>query len=94
MYDNGWLRVSWMGQFVTDWMGDRGRLKVLDVSLRLPNVLGDVLTITGEVIGKDVTSASARGLTPVELTVRAHRQDGELSCSGSATVELPTSRAR
>jgi acyl dehydratase len=85
VYDNGWLRMCWMAQFVTDWMGDAGRLRVLDARLRLPNIVGDLLKITGEVTAVTPGESTTR----VELSIRAHRQDDELSCHGTATVELP-----
>jgi acyl dehydratase len=85
VYDNGWLRVCWMGQLCTDWMGDDGWLKVLDVKLFLPNVLGDVLRLRGSVTRKYLDGDDGC----VDLTIRAERQDGEVSCSGQATVLLP-----
>jgi acyl dehydratase len=87
VYDNGWLRVCWMGQFCTDWMGDDAWLKVLDVKLFLPNVLGDVLRLRGSVTRKFLKGDDAC----VALAIRAERQDGEISCSGEAVVSLPRS---
>jgi acyl dehydratase len=85
VYDNGWLRMCWMGQYVTDWMGDASELKVLDVKLRLPNLVGDVLRLSGEITGK--RDEDGQGL--VDMDIRALRQDGEVSCRGTATVALP-----
>jgi acyl dehydratase len=86
IYDVGWLRTAWMGQFVTDWIGDYAELKVLDIKLRLPNVRGDVLRLNGAVIRRYLDE---EGRHLVDLTISAHRQDGEVSCDGSATVLLP-----
>lgn len=85
-YDNGWQRVAWMSQVVTDWMGDHGFLKWLDVSVRLPNLVGDTLWCRGSVSGKRVDDE--KHLVDVRLT--ADRQDGALSADGKATVILPT----
>ena len=85
VYDNGWLRVCWMGQLCTDWMGDDAWLKVLDVKLFLPNVLGDVLRLRGSVTRKYLDGDDGCA----DLAIRAERQDGEVSCSGQATVILP-----
>jgi acyl dehydratase len=85
VYDNGWLRVCWMGQFCTDWMGDDAALKLLDVKLFLPNLVGDVLRLNGRVARRFRDGNDAC----VELDIAATRQDGEVSCSGSAIVVLP-----
>ena len=85
VYDNGWLRVCWMGQIVTDWMGDAGKIRVLDTRLRLPNIVGDVLRIDGEVVAKRRDDQEAL----VVLKFQAARQDGEASCLAEATVALP-----
>jgi acyl dehydratase len=86
VYDNGWMRLGWMSQVVTDWMGDGGFLKDLDISVRLPNVVGDTLWCRGKVSGK----AEVDGQHLVEIELWANRQDGTLSCNGPATVVLPS----
>lgn len=82
-YDYGPERVSWMGHVVTDWMGDDGFLKHLDVQVRRHNVIGELVTCDGTVTSAD----PATGL--VELTLRAVNQDGEESARGTARVVLP-----
>jgi acyl dehydratase len=85
VYDVGWMRVGWVQQVVTDWIGDHGILKMLDVAIVLPNVLGDLVRFGGKVVGKRVEA----GEHLVDLELSAYRHDGELSCKGSATVLLP-----
>lgn len=80
--DNGWMRIGWAQQLLTDWIGDHCQLVMLDVSILLPNVLGDIVRLKGKVSGK-----RADGL--VDVTVRGERQDGETSCRGTASVRLP-----
>jgi hypothetical protein len=58
---------------------------VLDVKLFLPNIVGDVLRLSGNVTRR----FREAGDGCVELEIVATRQDGELSCSGSAVVALP-----
>ena len=41
-YDVGPQRISWLGQLMTNWMGDDGFLRRLNVSVRRPNIFGDV----------------------------------------------------
>ena len=86
VYDNGWMRIGWMGQLVTDWIGDHGVLTNLDVSIRLPNVIGDTLWCTGKVASK----SDADGQHLVHLEIWGDRQDGETSCKGTAVVALPS----
>lgn len=83
-YDNGWMRIGWIQQALTDWIGDHGRLEVLDVSLHLPNTIGDTLRITGEVTAK----RQAGNVHRVDLRIQAARQDGEISCRGTAAIRL------
>jgi len=77
---HGLLKTAWLGQLVTDWIGDRGRLAALEVSYRgidLPGrayrCRGTIRTVTGRV---------------VELDVWGEDPDGNRTTVGSATVEL------
>jgi acyl dehydratase len=85
-YDNGWMRLGWMSQVVTDWMGDTGFLTDLDISVRLPNVIGDTLWAHGEVTAKRISGEEHL----VDIRLWADRQDGALSCDGTATARLPS----
>lgn len=85
-YDNGWNRVGWMGQVITDWMGDHGHLKVIDVRAVAPNIMGDTLWCRGRVSGKRVVD----GENIVDVELNADNQDGNLSCKGVAEVVLPS----
>jgi acyl dehydratase len=82
-YDYGPERVSWMGHVVTDWMGDDGFLRELDVQVRRHNVIGELVTCDGEVTSVDAETGE------IALALRAVNQDGEESARGSALVELP-----
>lgn len=85
-YDYGPERVSWMGQVVTDWMGDDGFLKYLDVQVRRHNLLGELVTCDGEINSVDVDSGQ------VGVTLSAVNQDGHESARGTAQVILPRRR--
>ena len=82
-YDYGPERVSWMGHVVTDWMGDAGFCRRLQVEVRRHNVLGELVTCEGKVSSVD----PATGV--VELELSATNQDGHESARGSAEVVLP-----
>jgi acyl dehydratase len=86
-YDNGWMRLAWVGQLVTDWMGDRGELKTLEVRHTKPNLIGDTLWCRGEVTGKSTTGG--RGI--VHIALSAENQLGETCSVGKASVALPAS---
>jgi acyl dehydratase len=83
-YDYGPERVSWMGHVVTDWMGDDGFLRRLNVEVRRHNVLGELVTCAGTVRSVDPTSGV------VELDLIATNQDEHESARGSAEVVLPS----
>lgn len=85
VYDNGWMRLGWMGQVVTDWIGDHGMMKMLEIRANLPNLVGDTLWCKGKVLRKLVRDG--QGIVEVELA--AENQLGELSCNGRAEVLLP-----
>jgi acyl dehydratase len=81
-YDYGPERVAWLGNLVTNWMGDEGVLAGLHVKVLRHNLIGDTTWCRGEVTGK---APGGR----VHLALRAENQRGELTASGTATVVLP-----
>ena len=85
-YDVGPQRISWLGHLLTDWAGDAGFVRMLDVKLRRPNIFGDVSWCRGTVTGKRVED----GAHLVDLAVHVENQLGETTAAGTATVELPT----
>jgi hypothetical protein len=52
-YDYGPERVSWLGHLVTNWMGDAGVLRRLNVQVQRHNLIGDTTWCRGEVTGKE-----------------------------------------
>ncbi|MGX7681253.1 FAS1-like dehydratase domain-containing protein [Jatrophihabitans sp. DSM 45814] len=82
-YDYGPERVSWLSHIVTDWMGDDGFLKFLDVQVRRHNVLGELVTVDAEITGVDTTTGIA------DVKIDALNQDGRESARGIAKVKLP-----
>jgi acyl dehydratase len=85
VYDNGWMRVGWCQQILTDWMGDDGFLETFDSTIHLPNIVGDIVRFNGRVTGK----RSETGKHLVDVEFRGERQDGELSVKGTGTITLP-----
>ena len=84
-YDEGPMRYDNMTHLVTDWMGDDAVLKEIAVTLRAPNLVGDLSWCTGKVVGKRVE----KGAHLVDLEMRITNQRQEVTTRGSAVVELP-----
>ena len=85
-YDYGPERCSWLTHHMTNWMGDDGFLRKASCKIRRHNPEGDILVISGKVVGKSVEDG--RHLVAIEQEAR--NQDGELSVVGKGVVELPS----
>lgn len=88
-YDVGPQRISWMGQLMTNWMGDAGFLRRLSASIRRPNIFGDVSWCRARVADKRVDD----GAHVVDLELQVDNQLGETTARGTAVVELPARAA-
>lgn len=77
---HGLLKAAFLGQLVTDWLGDRGTLKTFEVSYRGIDVPGRPYRCRGRVAKVEGRSA--------ELEVWGEDADGNHTTVGSATVEL------
>jgi len=84
-YDLGPQRIAWMAQVVTNWMGDHGALRMIDVNLRKIVLMADTIWCGGRVIGKE--RAEGRGC--VRIALEAVNQRGEVLADGIAIAELP-----
>lgn len=85
-YDVGPQRISWVGQLMSNWMGDDGFLRKLNVSVRRPNIFGDVSWCRAKILDKRVEE----GAHLVDLEVYVENQLGEVTAKGTAVVELPS----
>ncbi|TMC86424.1 MAG: dehydratase [Chloroflexi bacterium] len=77
---HGLLKAAFLGQLVTDWLGDRGTLKTFEVSYRGVDVPGHPYRCRGRVTrvaGNDV-----------EVEVWGEDETGKRTTVGTATVEL------
>jgi acyl dehydratase len=84
-YDYGPERVSWLGHLMTDWVGDDGFVKRLNVQVRKHNLVGDLTSCTGT-----VARVWEEGGEPlVEVDVRATNQRDEVSALGTSIARLP-----
>jgi hypothetical protein len=85
-YDVGPQRISWMGQLMTNWMGDTGFMRRLNVSVRRPNIFGDVSWCRADIVDKRVDD----GAYVVDLALKVENQLGEVTAKGETTIILPT----
>ena len=83
-HDSGIDRISWVSNLLTNWMGARGFLKNLNVTLALPNVFGDATWCRGRVSRK----YREDGNHQADLEVWCDNQRGQ-TAHGLATVALP-----
>lgn len=84
-YDFGPERVAWLSHMLTDWMGDDGFLRALNVQIRRHNPVGDAIWCNGTVTGKKIVD----GVHVIQCEVIATNQAGEVSAKGHAELELP-----
>jgi len=85
-YDIGPQRISWCQHMLTNWIGDHGFLRSLEVTVTKPNVVGDTTWWRGTVTGKRMSGCHA----VVDLEVVATNQNQVVSATGTASVVLPT----
>jgi acyl dehydratase len=77
---HGLLKAGFIGQLVTDWLGERGTLKSLDVSYRGVDVPGHPYTCKGRVTRVEGDE--------VELEVWGEDESGKQTTVGSASVTM------
>jgi acyl dehydratase len=82
----GQLLGAFLGQMLTDWLGEKGELKKLSCSYKGMNYPGEKLICKGEVTKKYEES----GKYFVECKIWAENSEGEKTASGRAVVTLPS----
>lgn len=83
-YDMGPQRIAWLGQVVTNWMGDNGFLRVLDIKLGKTVLMGDVTRCHGKVVKK----LEEDGRKEVIIELVAMNQRHEVVAQGEAVAQL------
>jgi len=83
---HGWLHLSFLGQLVTDWIGEQGTLVKLGGNYRGMLVPHEDLLCKGKVTKKFVEG----GKHHIEAEIWVENQKGEKTTPGSATVILPS----
>ena len=77
---HGLLKAGYLGQLITDWLGDRGTLKTFEVSYRGLDVPGRPYRCRGRITRVDGDE--------VELEIWGEDPEGKKTTVGTATVEL------
>jgi len=77
---HGLLKAGYLGQLLTDWVGDRGTLKSFEVSYRGVDVPDKPYRCRGRITKVDGKN--------VELDVWGEDENGQKTTLGTATVEL------
>ncbi|MBI4233039.1 MAG: dehydratase [Chloroflexi bacterium] len=83
---HGALKNAFLGQLITDWIGEYGVLKKLSCQYRGMDVPGDTLTCKGKVTRKYVQD----GLHHVDCDIWVENGKGEKTTPGAATAILPS----
>jgi acyl dehydratase len=83
---HGQLVGAFLGQLMTDWVGEEGWLRSLSCSYKGMNYPGETVTLRGKVTAKYIK----KGEHFVECTLWADDPRGEKTASGTAVVVLPS----
>jgi acyl dehydratase len=83
---HGQLVGAFLGQLMTDWIGEKGTLRKLNCSYKGMNYPGEVINLKGKVTKKYVED----GQYCVECSLWAENARGEKTASGTAVVVLPS----
>jgi acyl dehydratase len=83
---HGWLTLAFLGQTITDWLGEGGTLLKLSGSYRGMNKVNEDIICNGKVTKKYVEDD--KHLARVEIW--AENPQGEKTVTGTAVVMLPS----
>jgi acyl dehydratase len=78
--------LNWGGHLLTNWCGDMGFVRKYAGRVLVPNLVGDLTKVTGEVVDK--TKQDGEALVHVKWW--GSNQRGEKNCDGTASVRLPS----
>ena len=83
---HGALKNAFLGQLMTDWIGEGGTLRKLSCQYRGMDIPGDTLTCKGTVTRK----YQEGGQNLVDCDIWLENGKGEKTTPGTATVQLPS----
>ena len=88
-FDLGCMRYEMAGTVITNWMGDDGFLRRLDVQIRRPVFYGDTTWFSGEVVNKYKVTEGGVEYNAVDVKIEGVNQLGLANTVGTATAYLP-----
>ena len=83
---HGRLKAAFLGQLMTDWIGDKGKLKKLSCNYRGNDLPGENITCRGKVTKKYVQDSEHM----VECEIWTENVQGEKTTPGTAIAVLPS----
>jgi len=83
---HGWLTLSFLGQMLTDWLGEGGTLVKLNGSYRGMNKVHEDIICSGKVVKK----YAEEGKNYARVEIWAENPQGEKTVTGTAVVKLPS----
>ena len=83
---HGWLSLSFLGQMVTDWIGEKGTMVKLNGSYRGMNNVHEDLICNGKVTKK----YTEEGKNYARLEIWVENPQGDKTVTGTAVVTLPS----
>ncbi len=83
---HGWLTTSFLCQMLTDWIGEKGKLRKVNCRYQGMHVPGEELRCKGKVVKKYVQD----GNHLIECEIWAENPKGERTTPGNASVLLPS----
>jgi acyl dehydratase len=83
---HGQLVFSFLGQLMTDWIGEQGSLRKLTCSYKGMNFPGETVSAKGKIIKKYVEDGEHR----VECNIWAENPKGEKTASGMSIAIMPS----
>ncbi|MEE9473494.1 MAG: MaoC family dehydratase N-terminal domain-containing protein [Acidimicrobiia bacterium] len=85
-YDFGGQRLAWLCSALTNWCGDDGMVRGIDVKFVRFNVQGDATWCSARITGKEIVD----GEPLVFFDCWGKNQDGHVTVTGTAKVRLPS----
>jgi hydroxyacyl-ACP dehydratase HTD2-like protein with hotdog domain len=83
---HGWLTLSFLGQMVTDWLGEDGKLVKLNGSYRGMNKVHEDIICNGKIVKK----YEEEGKNCARLEIWAENPQGDKTVTGNAVVVIPS----
>ena len=92
-FDVGCMRAVMQSHLLSNWMGDDGFIRRVDVQFRKPNFWGDTQWFNAEVVRKYRDKVGDVDYGAVDIRIVGTNQIGEVTTPGMATVYLPSKGA-